>query len=143
VTTYVVDASAAVKWFVEEEYSHHAGYLLQPNTIRLAPDFILVEFAHVALKLIRRGELSADDARMANVRLTTVIDLQRTTRLIRSAFEIAMTFDRSAYDSLYVALALRRSCQLVTADRRLYNALAPSLPETMLWIEDIPTDIDN
>ncbi len=46
-------------------------------------------------------------------------------------------FDRSIYDSLYVALALRERCKLVTADRRLYNALSLAFSDTMLWVEDI------
>jgi predicted nucleic acid-binding protein len=48
-----------------------------------------------------------------------------------------LQFGRSAYDSLYVALALDERCQLVTADRRLYDATSPIYPDTMLWIEDL------
>lgn len=69
-----------------------------------------------------------------------MIALKDTATLVGAALEIALAFDRSVYDSLYVALALRDDCQLVTADRRLYNALAPALSETMLWIEDDPAE---
>ena len=55
-----------------------------------------------------------------------------------SAMEIALRFYRSIYDSLYVALALQERCQLVTADRKLYDAVAPHYAGTMLWIEAVP-----
>jgi predicted nucleic acid-binding protein len=44
------------------------------------------------------------------------------------AFSIAATFDRTVYDSIYAALAVRRKAELVTADARLANALAAYLP---------------
>jgi predicted nucleic acid-binding protein len=51
---------------------------------------------------------------------------------------LAHQYIRSVYDALYVALALQEGCQLVTADGRLYNALRPVLPDTMLWVGDLP-----
>src|SRR2546426_341418 len=44
------------------------------------------------------------------------------------AFAIASSFDRSVYDSLYVALAVSVKTNLVTADEKLANALAAHLP---------------
>jgi len=54
------------------------------------------------------------------------------------AWEIASSFSRSFYDSLYLALAVDRDCPLVTADRRLYNALAGgSSPAPLIWVAEI------
>ncbi len=39
-----------------------------------------------------------------------------------------MTFDRTVYDSLYVALAVDSKAELVTVDEKLANALAARLP---------------
>ena len=44
--------------------------------------------------------------------------------LVRSALNAATQYGRSVYDSLYVALAIQESCQVVTADEHLANALA-------------------
>ena len=48
--------------------------------------------------------------------------------LLGLAFRIAIAFDRTVYDSLYIALAVHSKSQLVTADERLANAVAAELP---------------
>jgi len=48
--------------------------------------------------------------------------------LLDIAFAIATAFDRTVYDSLYVALAISAKSQFVTADEKLANALAAQLP---------------
>jgi len=55
--------------------------------------------------------------------------------LLEEAFSIAATFDRTVYDSLYVALAVRLKADLVTADARLANALAAHLP--VKWLGSV------
>ena len=48
--------------------------------------------------------------------------------LLEAAFDIAVRFNRTVYDSMYIALASRRGAQLVTADERLANAVAAHFP---------------
>jgi predicted nucleic acid-binding protein len=48
--------------------------------------------------------------------------------LLPDALEIAFAYDRSVYDSLYVALAIQFKTEMITADERLANALASRLP---------------
>jgi predicted nucleic acid-binding protein len=48
--------------------------------------------------------------------------------LLPRALEIAKQHRRSVYDCLYVALAEREQCQLVTADGKLVNALQGTFP---------------
>jgi predicted nucleic acid-binding protein len=55
--------------------------------------------------------------------------------LLEEAFSIAATFDRTVYDSLYVALAVRLKSEFVTADERLANALAAHLP--VKWLGSV------
>jgi predicted nucleic acid-binding protein len=50
---------------------------------------------------------------------------------------VSESFDRSFYDGLYVALAARAGCPLVTADRKLYNSLRDGdLAESLIWVEN-------
>jgi predicted nucleic acid-binding protein len=54
------------------------------------------------------------------------------------AWGVARRFDRSFYEGLYVALAERAGCTLVTADRKLYNSLRDGdLAERLTWVEEI------
>jgi len=53
-----------------------------------------------------------------------------------TAWSLATRLRRSFYDSLYLALAESQSCPLVTADRRLFNAVRPSGFD-ILWVEDV------
>jgi hypothetical protein len=39
-----------------------------------------------------------------------------------TAFQIALAFERTVYDSLYVALAVQSEAQLITANERLANS---------------------
>lgn len=89
---------------------------------------------------MRRGDVGEDDVRQASTRLPAMLFLHATPPLVPGALELALLFERSVYDSLYVCLASLLNYQLVTADRRLYNALASAFAQTMLWIEDIPPE---
>lgn len=55
--TIVVDASVALKWYVDEEDSERALALLNSGERLIAPDLIVAELCTGAWRLIRRGEL--------------------------------------------------------------------------------------
>ena len=132
----VLDASVAIKWFLPEKLETLATEALAlldrygKNEIQIiVPDLFWVEFASVLWKAIRRGnfpKVSADAALASLNRFdfSTVPSL----KLLDRAFEIATGFERSVYDSIYVALAVQSNAQLVTADERLANALAARFP---------------
>jgi predicted nucleic acid-binding protein len=45
----------------------------------------------------------------------------------------------TVYDALYLALAVTRRCQMVTADQKLYGATRPGrLSAQVLWVADVP-----
>lgn len=48
--------------------------------------------------------------------------------LLPRAIEIAQQFRQTVYDCLYVALAEREGCELITADDKLVRAVAPTMP---------------
>lgn len=133
---YVVDASVAVKWYLPEIQTADAMRLLRADHELVAPDLILAETANVFLKNVRRAHMDADDVREPLDSLMGSVELVSGASLIHDATQLAVAHNRSAYDALYVALALRERCQFVTADRRLYNALAEPFPGNMLWVED-------
>ena len=133
---WVVDASVAAKWFLPpagEPLSAEAQKLLSAyatGRVRFAvPDLFWAECVNIFWKAVRQGRWTAPAARTAikllkQRRFPTASALE----VLDEAFSIAATFDRSVYDSLYVALAVRLKAELVTADERLAHALAAHLP---------------
>jgi len=134
----IVDASVAVKWLIPEIHADAATRLLTDEYQRLAPELAVFECADALRKRTRQGDLQPIDASSMVNELMQLLTVQPTAHLATVAFDLAVTFGRRVYDTLYAALALQGDCVLVTADRPLYDALSPSMPGNMLWIEDVP-----
>ncbi len=137
-TPLVIDASIAVKWFIPEAHSIKALRLLDAGRELLAPDLIFAEFGNVLWKKWLRQELEPEVispllADLGRMRLRIV----PTAALADKAADIAVTYKRSFYDSIYLSLAVHAQGCMVTADEKLCNALrATPLAERLLWIED-------
>lgn len=127
--TYVVDSSVAIKWYIPEKWSIEAVEWLESANKKgyrlLAPDLIFLETGNVLWKKCRKGELTAEDARkiLSAMDEAFPVKVVGSAPLLPAAFEIARAFNRSVYDSLYLALAKAKGGILVTADLRLVNAL--------------------
>ena len=139
-TRYVVDSSVVIKWSVPEVHSDDALRYLDPAIERHAPELLLAEVANILWKKTGRGEITPDEAaRIAGDVRQSAITIHPMGALFGPAPTIAIATGRSAYDSLYLALAESLSTSMVTADRRLDNALQGSgYEQLVLWIEDGP-----
>lgn len=49
------------------------------------------------------------------------IEMVSATELLEKALRIAMLCERTAYDSLYIALSVREQCIYLTADEKLMS----------------------
>jgi predicted nucleic acid-binding protein len=59
--------------------------------------------------------------------------------LMVHALETATRVDQAVYDCVYLSLAVKHSCQMMTADQRFYNALKRDpLYVHLCWIADLP-----
>lgn len=89
----------------------------------MAPGHVHAEVANALRGYVRAGWV---DPSTADARLSLALDLPLqlipTSVLARQALALAMTRGVSAYDGLYLALALGFDATLVTADRRLAAA---------------------
>ena len=134
--TLVVDASVVAKWFLPttgETLTDEALDLLKRYSVGdlrfLVPDLFWSELANVFWKAVHRGRWPPSSAETAlRAARDRKIPTVSTIAVLDDAFTIALTFDRSVYDSLYVAAAIAAKAHLVTADERLANALAAHLP---------------
>ena len=129
----VLDSNVAVKWLLQEDQSDKAR-LIRAEFVRglhelLAPDIFTVECAHALTRAQRQGRVTADEvnAFMADL-LTTLPDFHPHAALLSRAIAISVQARHGVYDCLYVALAEREGCTLVTADARLLNNLQPTFP---------------
>ena len=134
----VIDASVLVKLFFKEEHSEAAEGYVRTIPELFAPDLIWSEAASVIWKRYRRGELDPKDAsEIAAQLLSLPLGIRASADLIPDALELAIQFDRTVYDSLYVALAVKTNSVMLSGDRRLVNALADTpLEKYVAWIGD-------
>jgi predicted nucleic acid-binding protein len=136
-TAYVVDASVAAKWLLEEENSLDAAQLLD-NTYHLhAPDYMFVEIDNLLCKRVRRKDIHVDKAREVRAAVRGFdIEVHSFEVLIDMAWEIALKSGCSIYDALYVALAVMLDIQVVTADRKMYDRLRTGKwKDNVLWVD--------
>ena len=138
-TIFVLDASVVAKWFAQEPFADRASLLLDDRHQLHAPDFLLVEMDSVFANWVRRGALTRSAASEARATLRRCpLQFHDAAALLDPAFAIALHAGASVYDSLYVALAAFLKARLVTADRKLLDALAPTpLSKHLLWIEAV------
>ena len=134
--TFVLDVSVAMKWVLppqgEDLVSEGLDLLrryAQKEIRFVVPDIFWAEFGNVSWKAFRLGRWTAAEAEWA-IREISHRDFPTVSSkdLLPAAFAIASGFDRSVYDSLYVALAVATRSEMVTADEKLANALATRLP---------------
>jgi predicted nucleic acid-binding protein len=130
---YVLDSSVAFKWVVTEAHSDKAERLRidSRNGVHqlLAIDFFPIEVAHALTKAERQGRITPPKGGVlwADVMADCPM-LSPSLVLVPRAYAIASAFRIGIYDCLYVALAERENCELVTADDRLVRNLQNRFP---------------
>lgn len=123
--TRVVDASVAVKWFVEERGSTAARMVLSKYETLLAPDFILIETSNAAWKKVKRKEMTREQGEAMVRALPLYFDrLVHSRALVARAYALASDLNHPVYDCLYLALAELNDVDLITDDERLIKAVS-------------------
>lgn len=122
----LIDASVALKLFLEEDDSPAAQLLLEQTALE-APELILAEVANGLWKAHRRATLSAEVYARDIAKLFEIFDtLHPIGALMIRAAEIGRLLDHPVYDCVYLACAEREESPVVTADRRLLRAVSGS-----------------
>jgi predicted nucleic acid-binding protein len=136
----ILDASVGIKMRVAEPHSDRAVELLESvrrGTTLGAPELFFVECANVLWKYVRRHGYDAQQARTDLGQLLALpIAVTPTADLALEALDLAVRHDITVYDASYLALALRESAMLVTADEKLIRKLA-GLGRAVRWLGEL------
>jgi predicted nucleic acid-binding protein len=131
--TFVLDSSVALKWVLPEALSDKAIRLrddFHKGVLDLiAPDIFPVETLHVLTKAERQKRIGHGTGQV--LWQSIIADcpvLHPHMPLLDRAYEIASAERIGIYDSIYVALAEREICELVTADDKLVKNLQAKYP---------------
>jgi predicted nucleic acid-binding protein len=117
---YVLDTSVAVAWYLEEAFSPSARVwqekMMKGKAVLLVPSLHHWEFANVLRTLVLRREISGSLAREI-YELHLEAPLERAEPEEGQVLEAAFEYGATAYDAVYIALALARGIPLITAER--------------------------
>jgi len=133
----VIDASVALKWFLaDEEYGQKALDILDKYVSKeidiLAPSLLEYELINGLLIAKKRGRIKEEKILMAADGFTSLeLNLRNISFFYPKVIEYCSQFNRSAYDSSYLALADDERAPFITADRGLYTAVKKDLK----WVE--------
>jgi predicted nucleic acid-binding protein len=122
----VVDASVALKWYLDEEGSREARAMrtqFEDGEVKLhAPELLLLEAAN-AFRFNRNADEDAVQERIEKLAGYGIIFHGVETGVLRSAINLAWSRGITIYDALYCALAKELHIPLITADGVLMRKL--------------------
>jgi predicted nucleic acid-binding protein len=136
----VVDASVAVKWLNPSETLSDRASIMRDDYKQglvslLVPAFWDYEVVNGMNKAVARGDLTAPEGREAIELLLAITAQRMPLPSPHESYNLARKYQRSVYDSWYLALAEEMGCAFWTADRRLYNAVKDRLA-FVRWLGD-------
>lgn len=125
--SFVLDTSVALAWCFEDEQTEAVMALLDRvvQSGAVAPLLWPIEVLNGLLSAEHRGRV--DGARREQLArflqdLPISIDEETVERLWRDAAPLAVQHGLSAYDAIYLELALRRALPLASSDKKLIAA---------------------
>ena len=136
---FVVDAAVIAKWFVSEPHSEAARRLVDGHCEVVVPDLVFSELGSILQRRVTSEKMSDPEA-LSILQVLSKMPLQvhRTWPLGPIALELQRSLECGVYDCIHIALALRESAVLVTADRSLYEMLRVTpLSRYVRWITDM------
>lgn len=135
----IVDASVLIASLLPDEPYRAAALnvltrFLSDNLELLTLPLLRYEVTNALWKALAAGRVKLEDAEEA-LREFEAFNIPERDVSSVEILKLAQTYGRSAYDSAYLALAQAEQVPLITADRRLYNALTGRFA-WLLWVED-------
>ena len=135
----VIDASVIIASLLPDEPHYDAalrilGEFLSAKLELVSVPLIQFEITNALWQAVRRGRVRLEEAQAA-LRTFEAFNLPERAVSSQGILTAAHKYTRSAYDAAYLSLAMIEQVPLVTADKRLYNAVKDNL-QIILWVED-------
>ena len=127
-TPFVLDASVALSWFFDDEFSSYSASIaeIMPRSQAVVPIVWPLEMANGFLTAFRRGRLPETKAPALIGALDRLrVDIDRGIApefLTQATLTVGLAHRLSAYDASYLELAMRRGLPIATQDERLQRA---------------------
>jgi predicted nucleic acid-binding protein len=133
----VVDSSVVAKWVLPESDSPQAHRLITEVALKgerlIVLDLALIEVTNAIWKRQYRGLSTLAEARQfLDELLRSPVQVESSTHLLPAALAIATQYQRSVYDSLFVALSRDMGLVGVTADEPLHQTVHADFPQIVL-----------
>jgi predicted nucleic acid-binding protein len=136
----IIDASVLIKFFVPEVLSTKAEQLLarvEEGSVKLfAPDLIYAEAGNTLWKKRRLKELTQSEVgKITDLIISIPLKIEASKALFPLAIDIAITYEVTVYDALYLSMAKVYETQMMTADRKLFDLAAKTnLKRSVMWL---------
>ena len=128
----VLDASAAANIILRTDLAPALIEKLGQGRLVIAPSLFHSEIANTLWKYVRCGDLSKDTALARYAEAVGLVDaFEADEALATEALSAAIRYNHPVYDLLYVILARRHGCRVLTVDKRLIT-LAGEIDESLL-----------
>lgn len=128
-SAFVLDASAVVRLILLDPVAADWAQTLETAGMVLAPELMLTEVANTLWKLHRAQQLQGVNPQELLAHAKGLVDhIEPDRQLQVEALALAIHFNHSVYDCLYLALARREAATLLTADRKLQTLASRVLP---------------
>lgn len=119
-TAHVLDTSVAIAWYLPEAFSGSAKIwrerFLQGKIRLLVPDLHFIEFANVLRTYVRRGEIKKELAgEIYQLHLDAPLEVVNPS--VENVLQTALEFEATAYDAVFIQLALQQGAPLLTGER--------------------------
>ncbi|MGI2323700.1 MULTISPECIES: type II toxin-antitoxin system VapC family toxin [Methylococcus] len=120
----VLDASAAANIVMRTERAPDFIERLEGSSLVLAPALFHSEIANTLWKYVRFGNLDRETALTCYEEAIGLVDAFETDeQLATEAISAAIQYSHPVYDLLYVILARRHGCKVLTADKKLISLI--------------------
>lgn len=125
----VIDASVVIKFYIPEILSDNSEDVISraasSELMLWAPDLLYPETGNILWKKHRLHELTSAEVEAIVDAITSLpIRIEQSKQIMPVAVSIAVHSGITVYDAMYIAVAKIYETRMITADRKLVEALA-------------------